>query len=68
LIEILEGIGPLERVALVHTHAPQKAAELQASAAYLLPEGTIPSVDITPVIGANIGPNAAGFACMAAKS
>jgi DegV family protein with EDD domain len=66
LIEILEEIGPFDKVALVHTHAPERAAELQERAAHLLPMGEIPSVDITPVIGANIGPNAAGFACMAA--
>jgi DegV family protein with EDD domain len=68
LIDILTEIGPLERVALVHTHSPARAAELQQRAAHLLPPGEIPSVDITPVIGANIGPDAAGFACVAMKS
>lgn len=68
LTEILKGIGPLERVALVHTHSPARAAELRQAAAHLLPVDEIPSVDITPVIGANIGPDAAGFACIAVKS
>jgi fatty acid-binding protein DegV len=35
---------------------------------HLLPEGETPSVDITPVIGAHIGPGAAGFACVTAHS
>jgi DegV family protein with EDD domain len=66
LLGILEGLGKLEQVALVHTNAPDKAAELRSAAAELLPPGEIESVDITPVLGANIGPGAVGFACVVA--
>jgi len=66
LISLLSDLVPLERVALVHTHAPDRAEELRQRVRHLLPEGEIPSVDITPVIGAHIGPGAAGFACVAA--
>lgn len=63
LVQMLEAVGPLERVALVHTHAiPERRAELRAMAAHLLPPGEILTEDITPVIGAHIGPNAVGFA------
>jgi DegV family protein with EDD domain len=62
LVERLSELIPLEEVALVHTYAPDKAQELRHMAKQLLPEGEIPSVDITPVIGAHIGPGAAGFA------
>ena len=68
LLEILEGLGKLDRVALVHTNAPKKADELRKMAAKLLPTGDIESVDITPVLGANIGPGAVGFACVAAAN
>jgi DegV family protein with EDD domain len=64
IIELFEALGPLEQVAIVHTHATQKADKLQNMAMDLLPEGTPLSVDITPVIGAHIGPGAAGFACI----
>jgi DegV family protein with EDD domain len=67
LLEILSELGPLERVALVHTNAPGRAEELRRMSADLLPTGEIRSVNITPVIGANIGPGAVGFACITKK-
>jgi len=67
LIHLLSDLVPLERVALVHTHAPDRAEDLRRRVQHLLPEGEIPSVDITPVIGAHIGPGAVGFACVAAR-
>lgn len=66
LLKILSEIAPLERLALVHTNAPEKADELRRLAEPYLPAGEILSADITPVIGAHIGPGAAGFACIAA--
>jgi DegV family protein with EDD domain len=67
LISLLSDLVPLEKVALVHTHAADRAEALRQQVQHLLPEGEIPSVDITPVIGAHIGPGAAGFACVAAR-
>jgi DegV family protein with EDD domain len=64
LIELLRERAPLEQVALVHTHAGEQAEELRAAARELLPPDQILSVDITPVIGAHIGPGAVGFACL----
>lgn len=62
LVEKMQALEPFERVALVHTHAPDRAEALKERVLTLLPEADIPSVDITPVIGAHIGPGAAGFA------
>lgn len=67
LIHLLEEIGGIEKAALVHTHAAERAEALRQQAAHLLPDGEIPSVDITPVLGAHLGPNAVGFACIAAR-
>jgi DegV family protein with EDD domain len=67
LISLLSDLVPLEQVALVHTHAPDRAEELRRRVQHLLPEGEVPSVDITPVIGAHIGPGAVGFACVTAR-
>ncbi|MBM3128179.1 MAG: DegV family protein [Chloroflexi bacterium] len=61
LLEMLHEVGALERVAIVHTNAPTRVAELRAHAAHLLPSEVI-ATDITPVIGAHIGPGAVGFA------
>jgi len=67
LLEMLAAIGPLERLAIVHTHAPERVAELRDRAASLLPEGEVTVAEITPVIGAHIGPGAYGFAVVAAS-
>ena len=67
LLNLLSDLVPLEKVALVHTHAPDRAEALRQQVQHLLPEGEIPSVDITPVIGAHIGPGAVGFACVTAR-
>jgi DegV family protein with EDD domain len=67
LIRILSDLAPLDQVALVHAHAPERAEALRQQAKQLLPEGEIQSVDITPVLGANIGPGAVGFACVTAR-
>ncbi len=68
VVEMLAAVGALERVAIVHTHAQTaRIAELRALAAGLLPQGDILTTDITPVIGAHIGPGAVGFAVVAAS-
>jgi fatty acid-binding protein DegV len=64
LVQILSELAPLEEVALVHANAADRAEELRKQTQHLLPKGHIPSVDITPVLGANLGPGAVGFACV----
>jgi DegV family protein with EDD domain len=67
LLALLEERLPLERVALVHTHAVEKAQELRRQARHLLPGGDLLSVDITPVFGTHLGPGAVGFVCVTAS-
>jgi DegV family protein with EDD domain len=64
LVALLQEQVPLERVALVHTHALDKARELREQAQHLLPKGEVLSVDITPVFGVHLGPGAVGFVCV----
>jgi len=67
LIDTLADLAPLEKLALVHTNAPEKLKELRERARHLFPEGQEPiEVNVTPVIGAHIGPGAAGFTCVRA--
>ena len=67
LLELVEELGGLEQLAFVHTHAPEKLAQLQQEAAYLVPKGNTPLVgEVTPVIGAHIGPGAVGFSVIKA--
>jgi len=67
LISLLSDLVPLEKVALVHTHALDRAEELRQKVQHLLPEGELLSVDITPVFGTHLGPGAVGFACVTAR-
>ncbi|MFN2146849.1 MAG: DegV family protein [Anaerolineales bacterium] len=66
LLALLKERMPVERIALVHTHAEAKARELLTRVEQDLPAGAIQAVDITPVIGAHIGPGAIGFALLQA--
>ncbi len=68
IVEMLEAVGPIERVALVHTNASERVKELKEAAAHLLPGGDLMTEDITPVIGAHIGPGAYGFAVISSKT
>lgn len=67
LAEMLAERMPVEHLALVHTNATTRADALRSRAAESLSGLEVPMVDITPVIGAHIGPNAVGFACVSAN-
>ncbi|MBM3138384.1 MAG: DegV family protein [Chloroflexi bacterium] len=67
LIGLVEDLGKLEQLAFVHTHAPEKLGRLKEEANYLVPEGIMPMTgEVTPVIGAHIGPGAVGFSVIKA--
>ena len=69
LIEFISELGPLEQLALVHTNAAQEAKELFQRSKHLFANQEEPlSVDVTPVLGTNIGPGVVGFACITAKN
>lgn len=67
LLENVEGLGPLERLVVLHTRNADGAADLSEEAAHLFPtqDDTL-AVEVTPTIGAHVGPGALGFACLAA--
>jgi DegV family protein with EDD domain len=69
VIQIVRELGPLEKLALVHTNAPKEALHLYERAKHIFSDQGDPmSVDVTPVLGTNIGPGVVGFACITAKS
>ena len=68
LIEMLREHAPIERFALLHTNAPKEAKAFYARIKDMIPESDeIYSMDITPVIGAHIGPGAVGYAIISKK-
>lgn len=69
LLELLTQLAPFEKLTLVHTHAPDKAELFHQKALHLFPDAQQPMVaEVTPVIGTHIGPGAAGFVAIQAKS
>lgn len=64
LLEGLRALGPLERLAVMHTRAPAVAAEIHHAVAGMAAFADIPIVEATPAIGTHIGPEAVGFAAV----
>lgn len=65
LLELAQALGPLEELALVHTRAVDRVAELGRAMAERIPAGATPLVgEVTPVIGAHVGPGAIGLVCV----
>jgi DegV family protein with EDD domain len=67
LVKLLENYQPVERFVLLHTHAAAEAEVLREMVGGIIPAGKTASFDITPVIGAHLGPKAVGFAVMTEK-
>lgn len=68
IINILKENLPIERFALLHTNAAEKAEAFKNQVLEFLPKEKIFSMDITPVIGAHIGPGAVGFALVSERT
>ncbi len=62
LLKMLEEHQPIEHFSLLHTNSPEQAMAFRDQAAHLLSVEVAYSMDITPVIGAHIGPGAVGYA------
>ncbi len=62
LLHILKELGHVERLCLVHSNAPERAQMLYEAAKEFFPTDQEPyTVDITPVLGAHVGPGVLGF-------
>jgi DegV family protein with EDD domain len=67
VIRLVEALGPLETLGIIHANAPQRALELRQRAAHLFPPGAEPwVVDVTPVLGSHVGPGAVGLSAVRA--
>lgn len=63
LVEMLVGLGPVQRLAILHTNAEQEAQNFLAQ---ITPHLSVPPliVNITTVIGAHVGPRGLGIAAV----
>ncbi len=68
LIQILEEFSPFQDLAFIHTHALDKVEKLKMNVSGLIPaDREILIGEITPVIGAHIGPGVFGFSVITSK-
>lgn len=63
LSELLSSYAPIEQFAFVHS-AAERVALFKSMVASLIPPGETIVTDINPVLGAHIGPQVIGFACV----
>lgn len=66
MLEMLKSLGPLERLAILHTNAENAAQQLlDEYCMKILSEPII--VNVTTVIGSHVGPNGLGFVAVSKK-
>jgi DegV family protein with EDD domain len=63
LLEMLQNIGDLERLVILHTNAEERARQFLADFSPNLP-APVPVINVTTAIGAHLGPNGLGFAAV----
>ncbi len=65
LIELVRALGPLERLAVIHTYAPD-VEEFRHRLADFCPLEQLPTVAVNTIIGAHVGPRGLGVAAVTA--
>ena len=66
LVELARALGPLERLAILHTYA-SGVDELRRRLADLCSPAQLPTVAVTTIIGAHVGPRGLGMAAVVAR-
>ena len=67
LMDWLHEYAPYEKLAVVHAGVQAEAEAMRERVKEFLPDGEIPIVQITPVLGSHLGIGALGFACVSLK-
>jgi DegV family protein with EDD domain len=68
VVELLQEAAPFEQVAILHSSASNRARALLDEVKHLLPDEGVLFEEITPVLGAHLGPGVIGFVCVSQKS
>ncbi|MFZ0548286.1 MAG: DegV family protein [Candidatus Promineifilaceae bacterium] len=67
MLQYVAALGTLESIALLHTHATDKLEMFRQQTQHLYPSGEeLLAVEVTPAIGAHVGPGGLGIACITA--
>jgi DegV family protein with EDD domain len=66
LVELTCALGPLERLAVLHSYAPE-VDDFRSRLAKLCSPERLPTVAVTTIIGAHVGPRGLGVAAVTAR-
>ena len=66
LRQLVAGMGPLQDLAVLHTHAPKLAQRFADDIAALFPRERMAIVEVGTVLGTHVGPGGIGVACVLA--
>nr|HID14105.1 DegV family protein [Anaerolineae bacterium] len=66
LVELTRALGPLERLAIIHTYAPE-VEEIRRRLADLCPPENLITAVVTTIIGTHVGPRGLGVAAVIAR-
>lgn len=66
LMELTHALGPLERLAILHTYAPE-VEDIRRRLSALVPSGNLVTTVVTTIIGAHVGPRGLGVAAVTAR-
>jgi DegV family protein with EDD domain len=64
LVSLVEGLGPLADLAVLHSNAPQAAGAFADQLAAFCPREQMVIAEVGTVIGTHVGPNGLGVACV----
>jgi len=67
LVSVVEELGPLAELAVLHSRAPEAAEGLSDRLAAVFPRQRMVIAEVTTVLGTHVGPNALGAACVVAE-
>ncbi len=67
LVELVAALGPLEELCVLHTDAPDRAAQLAEALAVVFPRERMVLAEAGTIIGTHVGPGGVGVACVLAQ-
>jgi len=69
MIELAVDLGQLEEIALLHIRGNERLNDFKQQSSHLFIDNEMPlTVELTPALGAHIGPGGLGIACIAASN
>lgn len=66
LVDRLDNLAPFSQLGFIHSHAPERATALKQHIEHLLPQPDPLQIEITPILGAHLGPGGVGVVVIAA--